>query len=772
MLKWTLFLFAYVTINSCIILSVSEAISSDLSDSISELSIKAEAGNAQAQYQLAAELYNCGECEPEDYDKAIEWGTKAAEQDHVDAQSFLGTMYSEGIPKYHASGMLLSRTKVNREEALKWLTMAAERGHKIAQNNLGTLYLEVKDEEQAIKWYTKAAEQGLVNAMGNLALFYDLRLNRREGDAFDNHREAHKWYTQFAEHGGASVPAVRFLNDPNLLLRVALESSEGRREEVGLEAVRKLTDQKMLEKVALEAKSHRVREAAISKVNDRDLLKKVQMEGSSSARWRIKELDELAKAQAGDAEIQLRLGIEAYKWNRTNEARKWWTKAAQQGHVEAQYRLGSGRYSLDGGFGYPNLFWLNKAAEQGHVEAQYELGRHYDDELSVGRDRDFVQAQKWYTIAASNGRELERREIERFLVDQDVLIRIAKHSKKHINSETAVKKIIDPKVLRDMSLESPHLGIRIAAIETLSALKPYSLTDATVLADLASADPAAQIRLVAVQQITNDNFLFERSYKDSSAEVRFQAADQIQSQDLLVKIATDSYHHELRELAKSKITDSSLRAIIAVSDQSAKELLDTIQSSGDTVFLLEMSLNQVRDEVCIAAVNSLQDQASLAEVASKSVDRVVTKVALAKLIETTALARVVENAIDPAVRIAAEVRLSRRTLREAFEMATHSNAQKQDLGNTLAAASLLPIQYEIRSYVTQACLTMIRQGDESRIPELLDLLHSYGDKQLCEDYLNCGQPDLDTAGRDWARKYGYSVGTGAGSARARWGRGR
>jgi hypothetical protein len=68
-------------------------------------------------------------------------------------------------------------------------------------------------------------------------------------------------------------------------------------------------------------------------------------------------------------------------------------------------------------------------------------------------------------------------------------------------------------------------------------------------------------------------------------------------------------------------------------------------------------------------------------------------------------------------------------------------------------------------------LNLIRRGDESRIPEMVDLLEGYGDQTLVEDYLNCGQPDLDSAGRSWANKRGYNIGTGSGSHRARWGSG-
>ena len=73
--------------------------------------------------------------------------------------------------------------------------------------------------------------------------------------------------------------------------------------------------------------------------------------------------------------------------------------------------------------------------------------------------------------------------------------------------------------------------------------------------------------------------------------------------------------------------------------------------------------------------------------------------------------------------------------------------------------------------MTSTCLTLIRRGDESRIPDLVDLLGRYGDRTLCEDYLNCGQPDLNSAGQNWASDHGFDVGTGNGSNRANWGSG-
>jgi hypothetical protein len=92
------------------------------------------------------------------------------------------------------------------------------------------------------------------------------------------------------------------------------------------------------------------------------------------------------------------------------------------------------------------------------------------------------------------------------------------------------------------------------------------------------------------------------------------------------------------------------------------------------------------------------------------------------------------------------------------------------LGDALAAVSLCTKkQPDAAEAVQNASLNLIRDGDESRIPEVVDLIESYGNKTLAEDYLNCGQPDLDEGATKWADERGYSISMGAGSNRAVWG---
>ena len=117
-----------------------------------------------------------------------------------------------------------------------------------------------------------------------------------------------------------------------------------------------------------------------------------------------------SKANQGGADAQFNLALLYYHGigtpQDTRYAIYWYTKAAQQGHVNAQYRLGT-VYR----FGYGEevvqmnfkkaVYWITKAAEQGHLIAQYNLGHMY--EYGDAAPQDYKQALFWYTKAAELG---------------------------------------------------------------------------------------------------------------------------------------------------------------------------------------------------------------------------------------------------------------------------------------------------------------------------------------------------------------------------------
>jgi TPR repeat protein len=149
---------------------------------VATIRLKAELGNADAQFNLGA-CYSCGlSVLPKDEAEAVKWYRKAAEQGHVGAQYNLGNCYSYGlgVPKDEA-------------EAVKWYRKAAEQGHAMsqgyitswagmtpkevqtfddarlkagkgdadAQYMLGMCYSDgkgvPKDKAEAVKWFRKAA---------------------------------------------------------------------------------------------------------------------------------------------------------------------------------------------------------------------------------------------------------------------------------------------------------------------------------------------------------------------------------------------------------------------------------------------------------------------------------------------------------------------------------------------------------------------------------------------------------------------------------------
>lgn len=110
-----------------------------------------------------------------------------------------------------------------------------------------------------------------------------------------------------------------------------------------------------------------------------------------------------ASASAGDADAQFALGA-AYDFGNGVKpngtlAEHWYSKAAEQGHAEAQNSLGSGYLAEEK---YPEaLVWYQKAAAQNHPMAINSLAYMYDLGLGVPQDRS--RAHALYVKSANLG---------------------------------------------------------------------------------------------------------------------------------------------------------------------------------------------------------------------------------------------------------------------------------------------------------------------------------------------------------------------------------
>ena len=104
------------------------------------------------------------------------------------------------------------------------------------------------------------------------------------------------------------------------------------------------------------------------------------------------------------------------------EGARWLQKAAGQGHIAAQCDLG---VMYQKGMGVEQdyqttLKWFRKAAEQGDALAQHNLGSLHAKGFKIKgmgffnstafgfmkATQDFVEAYKWYSLAAANGHSL------------------------------------------------------------------------------------------------------------------------------------------------------------------------------------------------------------------------------------------------------------------------------------------------------------------------------------------------------------------------------
>jgi len=124
----------------------------------------AEQGDVTAQYNLGV-IYKNGVGTQQNYRTAVNWYTKAAEQDLQNAQYDLGYMYA------HGKGVL-----ENDKIALDWWTKAAEQGDAKFQYKLAQIYSSGQDVEKShkayVKWTTLAAKQGYSTAQMSLAYEY------------------------------------------------------------------------------------------------------------------------------------------------------------------------------------------------------------------------------------------------------------------------------------------------------------------------------------------------------------------------------------------------------------------------------------------------------------------------------------------------------------------------------------------------------------------------------------------------------------------------
>jgi TPR repeat protein len=134
----------------------------DPEQSLNWLTVAAELGDAEAQFQLGLGFtYSSGYEGSPNLDLAFHWYSLAAEQGLASAQFALGDIFIRGDGR-----------RADRKLARDWFEKAAEQGDAHAQYSTGTLYLadtsDASHPARATEWFEKAAAQGHVYAAERL----------------------------------------------------------------------------------------------------------------------------------------------------------------------------------------------------------------------------------------------------------------------------------------------------------------------------------------------------------------------------------------------------------------------------------------------------------------------------------------------------------------------------------------------------------------------------------------------------------------------------
>ena len=298
--------------------------------------------------------------------KADEW-RKKAEQGDAEAQYCLGLCY------YVGSGEIGSDLK----KAEELLRKATNQGHAKAERALSWLQFEIGLKlyygnllSAAARWFLKAAEHGDEIAQCRIGRCY------QDGEGVKkDFVEAAKWYRKAAEQGyGRAQRGLAICYCKGTGVKKDLEEAEK-------------WWRRMIEQGDGCAKT---RLAKLSYAADK---------GDTIAQY------EIGKFFMGSESVDSKSQLSA-----TNPwlAVKWFRKAAEQGHVDAQYEFAE--LCADGFFSDDDDMcdaeaekWYREAAEQGHVDAQFKLGECYSYGRGVTEDKS--EAAKWYRRAAEQGHE-------------------------------------------------------------------------------------------------------------------------------------------------------------------------------------------------------------------------------------------------------------------------------------------------------------------------------------------------------------------------------
>lgn len=382
---------------------------------LDQLTRLAEKGHVKAQMVLA-DFFVSGRVVPKAPAEAAKWYRQAASAGEERADQKIKDLAQSGLAgaQFQLGEMYLLGDGVVRSdtEALRWYTLAAEQGHRLSQYHLGRIYMEgpddIRDSGRAGEWFSRAAGQGHARAQYLLGLMYESGRGMKHSETAavelyvraekNGVKEAAGKIMALAETGNTQAQfhlAEMYYAGRNVKAdytqaavwyrRAAVQGHAGAQYNLGY----------------LYAEGQGV---PFDDDEARLWFDRAMNSGSLIAAKKIREM-----AQRGNAEAQYRLGLWYIKGNQIPEEREKNLEDLAGLVVKAGQAVVKKAVALVSDETPEGLDWLSKAASQGHSQAQFTLGESFAAGRIVPRNKK--QALYWYHKAAALGHPEARKRI-------------------------------------------------------------------------------------------------------------------------------------------------------------------------------------------------------------------------------------------------------------------------------------------------------------------------------------------------------------------------
>ena len=300
---------------------------------------------------------------------------------------------------------LFGRIGFLREDAEgeKWIRRAVTQGDPWGHYFLGLMYYKglgvPEDTAEAIRLWKQAADQGLSRAAADIGLLYFAGI-----DVEEDEDEAARWYRRAVELAGVDTnlestsqvaddcgPGNAAVLAPRMEM---LSAFNGLNDEVEIAELRRTAEEGDPE---AQLKMALVTDAPESSAESIGWMRRAAEQGVVFAQLMVGVAYDSGYGVTDD-------NRKAVRWFRCAERRL--RVAAESADSDAQYFLG--QMYEQGEAVLKNLVeaerWYRLAAEEGHVLAQFSLGSIYE----LGRPREGIrenepEAARWYRMAADNG---------------------------------------------------------------------------------------------------------------------------------------------------------------------------------------------------------------------------------------------------------------------------------------------------------------------------------------------------------------------------------